>query len=320
MIWCIDTFQGSTKSTRTDSVAIANETVSSKVTTALIPGIVDASIPMDTQLTTSLSSPTHPIISHQSFTTGGESNNPSNSPKSNISPELNTSSSTFHTIGASSTTPSQSSPLLSALLLPGLNQETFQSRNLALNQANFMKIDESEGGMIIPPPGNSTIMISTDNSPTNNNNNAITSYSSSITSSSSLYTNIMSCTTSLLSNDVFTTDYNNTSIITDSTTDDNDNNNNNDMMNAILKDSLPAVAITSYPTGVDVVRVDGSSGGAEGGQLDKMSAINNNIHSNNNVDSLKSDIEMVRWVSPFPMTTYISSIQILVLLWLLLLF
>ncbi|VDP58255.1 unnamed protein product [Schistosoma curassoni] len=289
---------GSTKSTRTDSVAIANETVSSKVTTALIPGIVDASIPMDTQLTTSLSSPTHPIISHQSFTTGGESNNPSNSPKSNISSELNTSSSTFHTIGASSTTPSQSSPLLSALLLPGLNQETFQSRNLALNQANFMKIDESEGGMIIPPAGNSTIMISTDNSSTNNNNinnnNSITSYSSSITSSSSLYTNIMSCTTSLLSNDVFTTDYNNTSIITDSTTDDNDNNNNNDMMNAILKDSLPAVAITSYPTGVDVVRVDGSSGGAEGGQLDKMSAINNNIHSNNNVDSLKSDIEMVR--------------------------
>ncbi|VDP62203.1 unnamed protein product, partial [Schistosoma mattheei] len=231
---------GSTKSTRTDSVAIANETVSPKVTTALVPGIVDASIPMDTQLTTPLSSPTHPIISHQLFTTGGESNNPSNSPKSNVSPELSTSS-TFHTIGASNTTPSQSSPLLSALLLPGLNQETFQSRNLALNQANFMKIEESEGGMIIPPAGNSTIMISTDNSPTNNNNNnAITSYSSSITSSSSLYKNIMSCTTSLLSNDVFTTDYNNTSIITDSTTDDNDDN-NNDMMNAILKDSLPTV-------------------------------------------------------------------------------
>ncbi|CAH8596013.1 unnamed protein product [Heterobilharzia americana] len=152
--------QGSTKSARGEAGTTGNDTISSKgavTTTSTIatpPSLPPSSSSSTTSTTTEttmiidthstpLSSPTHSVMSHQSLTTL-ESNNPSTSPKSNFSPEIITS---FQSI-ASGTTPSQSSPLLSALLLPGLNNQEalLLSRNSSLNQTNFIK---TESEMVI---------------------------------------------------------------------------------------------------------------------------------------------------------------------------
>ncbi|VDP95703.1 unnamed protein product [Trichobilharzia regenti] len=101
---------------------------------------------------TSLSSPIHAL------TTTTESYNPSkSSPKSGFSPEVTTP--LRGVVSSSGTTPSQSSPLLSALLLPGFNnnnnnsQETLLSRTSSLNQTNFIK---TEPEMMNPSIGIST--------------------------------------------------------------------------------------------------------------------------------------------------------------------
>ncbi|KAH8856351.1 hypothetical protein KSF78_0009126 [Schistosoma japonicum] len=159
--------KSSSKSSRNENgngVVINNETITSKVTTSLTP-LDQTPILMDTHLTP-LSSPTHSIVSHQSLTTI-ESNNPSNSPKSNFSPELIPTSLYSMT---SCTTPSQSSPLLSALLLPGLNQETFlghdTSSTVVINSySNPTHINNTLGS------GDELYEMLTSTIPTINNNN-----------------------------------------------------------------------------------------------------------------------------------------------------
>ncbi|KAK4467890.1 hypothetical protein MN116_008501 [Schistosoma mekongi] len=267
--------QGSSKSSRTESgnnVVINNETITSKVTTSLTP--------LDHTHLTPLSSPTHSVVSHQSIATI-ESNNPSNSPKSNFSPELIPTS--LYTM-TSCTTPSQSSPLLSALLLPGLSQETFLSRNSTIlnNQINFIKTESDSFHSSI---NNSTIstILSTDMNSTIDNNNIMTTYSISSSSSSSSpppssssSTAAALCATITTSTCLFPTTIT-TSVITDSIT----------SMNATVDDTSSTVVINSYSNPTHINNTLDS-----GDELYEMSTTTINT-INNNDESSTLDVEMM---------------------------